>query len=104
MQTLTSVILHGIGKEGRGAGLTHKVQALRRLRPPRRITVSSAHSETHKSLRFNIQGVTSATQSTRKCNHVLEDSSGLFLLWQERDGSCEACRRPKGIHLRRLCS
>src|SRR6266404_5858159 len=54
MQTLTSVILHGIVKEGGGRSNVYKVQA---LRPPRRTIVSASHSEQHKSLRFNIQGL-----------------------------------------------
>ena len=41
----------------RGADLTYKVQALRPQRPPRRTIVSASHSEQHKSLRFNIQGL-----------------------------------------------
>src|ERR1700730_9638559 len=50
----------------RGADLLNKVQALRPLRPPRRTIVSTAHTEPHKSLRFNIQGRCSTPLNSTK--------------------------------------
>src|ERR1700757_1604152 len=88
MQTLTSLILHGM----RGADLTHKVPALRRRGLPGETTVSVVHSINRKSLISNIQGVSfeasSHARATFQSSQVSRPSHSFWNLSDaERMGS-----------------